>query len=112
MEITGKLIKVLPTQSGQSERGEWQRNGFVIETEGEYPRKVAFMAFGDDRVRTVQSLVPGSTVKVNFQPNSREYQDRWYTELKVTKVEVLGGAAMPVQPAAPVMPSDNDGLPF
>ena len=112
MEITGTIIKVLPTQSGQNERGEWQRNGFVIETEGEDPRKVAFTAFGEDKVHTVQALVPGSVVKVSFAPGSREYQDRWYTELKLIRVEVQRAGIAPVQPMSPSMPADNDEPPF
>lgn len=107
MEIIGKLYKVLPTQSGATERGEWQRNGFIMECGDEYPRKVAFTAFGEERVRQVEGLVPGATLRVGFLPGSREYQDRWYTELKVTKIEVLGGVA-PAAPAAPVMPEDNE----
>jgi len=42
MEAIGKLIAILPEQSGQTERGAWVRGGFVIETEEQYPKKIAF----------------------------------------------------------------------
>ena len=62
MEITGKLIQLLPEVSGESARGPWIRGGFVIETDGDYPRKVAFTAFGEERVAMAKSLPMGSLV--------------------------------------------------
>ena len=55
MEITGKLIKLLPEVSGESQRGPWVRGGFVIETDGEYPRQ-GQPAFGFEHVTGEQTL--------------------------------------------------------
>lgn len=131
MDITGKFIKLLPTQEGDSSRGHWVRGGFVIETEDRYPQKIAFSLFGEDKVRMVQQLQLGAKLQVQFSPESREYQDRWYTELRAYNIATItvnnmasAGGYMPSataqavvqQPATVVnavaMPEENDDLPF
>ena len=82
MEITGKLIQLLPDVSGESARGPWVKGGFVIETEGDYPRKVAFVTCGEE----------------NFNPESREFNERWYTDLRASRIQPFVPGQMP--PAA------------
>lgn len=114
MEISGKLIKILQEVRGESQRGPWVRGGFVIETDGEYPRQVAFTTFGEDRLAMVKSLALNSPVVVNFNPESREYEGRWYTDLRCTRIQnyvpgqmppAATGYAWPTPPAAPVQPA-------
>ena len=113
MEISGKLIKILPEARGETQRGPWVRGGFVIETDGEWPRQVAFTLFGEDRIAMLNGIAMGSPVVVNFNPESREFQDRWYTDLRCTRIQnyVPGqmppqssGYAWPANGAQPVMP--------
>ncbi|MBR3528037.1 MAG: DUF3127 domain-containing protein [Bacteroidales bacterium] len=115
MDITGRLIKILPEQRGESARGPWVRGGFVIETEDTYPRQVAFTMFGEDRVATLASLAMNATVVVTFSPESREYNERWYTDLRCIRVVPVSGAqpAAPAgaAPAAPAAPAP-DATPF
>lgn len=123
MDITGKFIKLLPTQEGDSSRGHWVRGGFVIETEDRYPQKIAFTIMGEDKVRMVQQLQLGAKLQVQFSPESREYNERWYTELRCYAVQALVptpvGYSQPAQvataaQASPVTINDdnNDDLPF
>lgn len=114
MEITGKLITILQETRGESQRGPWVRGGFVIETDGEYPRKVAFTTFGEDRLAMVKSLALNSPVVVNFNPESREYEGRWYTDLRCTRIQnyvpgqmppAATGYAWPTPPVAPAQPA-------
>ena len=113
MDITGKLIKLLPEVSGESARGPWVRGGFVIETDGEYPRQVAFTAFGADKVAMVKNIPMGSYVSVSFSPESREFNEKWYTDLRCRNIQSFTPGQMhpqatgyawsgaPAQPAAP-----------
>lgn len=111
MEITGTLIKILPETRGESQRGPWVRGGFVIQTDGDYPRQVAFTTFGEDRLAMVQNIALNSPVVVTFSPESREFQDRWYTDLRCSRIQNYVPGQMPPQaagyawpPAAPVAP--------
>lgn len=97
MEITGKLIQILPNVEGDSARGHWVRGGFVIETGDDYPRKVAFTAFGEERVAMVQNVPMGSMVQVTFTPESREFNERWYTDLRASRVQPFVPGQMPQQ---------------
>ncbi|MBO4587153.1 MAG: DUF3127 domain-containing protein [Bacteroidales bacterium] len=113
MEITGKLIQLLPDVSGESARGPWVKGGFVIETEGDYPRKVAFITFGEERVAMAKNIPMNTLVQVTFNPESREFNERWYTDLRASRVQPFVPGQMPAaagyawqgaQPAAPAQP--------
>lgn len=99
MEISGKLIKILPEVRGEGARGPWVRGGFVIETDGDYPRNVAFTTFGEDRLAMVNSIALNSPVIVSFNPESREYQERWYTDLRCSRIQSYVPGQMPPQAA-------------
>ena len=95
MEITGKLIQLLPDVQGESARGPWVRGGFVIETGDDYPRKVAFTAFGEQRVAMVKNIPMGQMVQVTFTPESREFNDKWYTDLRCSNIQPFVPGQMP-----------------
>ena len=101
MDITGRLIKVLPEVRGESQRGPWVKGGFVIETDDTYPRQVAFTLFGEDRIAMLGSLVMNAPVVVTFSPESHEYNERWYTDRRCIRVVPFAGAAAPVAAAQP-----------
>jgi len=120
MEITGTLIKILPETRGESQRGPWVRGGFVIQTDGEYPRQVAFDTFGEDRVAMVQNTPMNTPVVVTFMPESREFNDKWYTNLRCSRIQNYVPGQMPPQapvygwpaaPAAPVTPGVQPAAP-
>lgn len=125
MEIQGKVIQAMPIQSGTSKSGNaWQKREFVIETVGQYPKKVCFTLFGDDKVAMCPAV--GQAVKVSFDVDSREYNGKWYTTLNAWKVEQDNGSFAPIQPSPqmqsqptmqpqqqmPPVAQGNDGLPF
>lgn len=95
MEIIGKLIQILPEVQGESARGPWVRGGFVIETGDDYPRKVAFTAFGEERVAMAKNIQMGSMVQVTFNPESREFNERWYTDLRCSRIQPFVPGQMP-----------------
>lgn len=90
LELTGKLIQILPLQSGTGKNGNWQKQDFVIETSDQYPKKVCFSAWAD-KADVVKTINPGTTVKVAFNAESREFNGKWYTDLRIWKIETSGG---------------------
>ena len=79
MEITGRIIAVLPVQGGISKNGnEWKKQEYVLETHDQYPKKVCFQIFGADRIDQA-AIQPGEELTVFFDIDSREYQGRWFT---------------------------------
>ena len=93
--INGTFIQNLPIVEGDSNRGHWLRGGFVIEFGEDYPRKLAFSSFGEDKVATHRNIPTGTPVQVRFSPESREYNGRWYTELRCISVLPLVQTAYP-----------------
>jgi hypothetical protein len=87
MEITGKIIQVLPEQSGVSKTSgkEWKLQAYVLETQEQYPRKVHFEIFGDDRIKSNQCNID-DMVTVSFDIESREFNGRWYTSIRAWRV--------------------------
>ena len=117
MEIKGKLVKVLPAQTGQGRNGEWKRQEFVIELEGTFPRKVCISSWGDKV--NVESLTEGSMLNVFFDVESREFNGKWYTNLTAWKIETVGEnqQAPPLMPPMEIYQPDDvppvkDDLPF
>lgn len=95
LELTGKLIKLLPEVSGQGKNGTWTKREFVIETTGEqYPKKVCISAWGD-KADALRNVKPGDEIKVSFNIESREYNERWYTDIRAWRIE--RAAANPTQ---------------
>lgn len=101
MEITGKIIAVLPEQGGVSKAGnEWKKQEYVLETHDQYPKKICFQIFGSDKIAQA-NIQPGEELIVSIDIESREYQGRWFTNINAWKVERPSAA-----PASPSMP-DN-----
>jgi hypothetical protein len=120
LELTGKLIQILPELSGEGKNGPWNKISFVLETQDQYPKKVCFDAW-KDRVDTVKNLKIGDTIRVGFDIESREFNGKWYTNAKTWKIETVsaaeapGGADEPLPDVKDVeLPSEegNDDLPF
>lgn len=83
MEATGKIIVILPVNSGISQRtgNPWCTQQFVLETVEQYPKKIPFEVFGEDRIRQF-NLQMGETVTIHFDVDGREYNGRWYASVK------------------------------
>ena len=87
MEITGKIIAVLPERGGISKTGnEWKMQEYVLETHEQYPKKMCFNVFGADKIAQF-NIQAGEEVTVSFDINAREYQGRWYNDIRAWKVE-------------------------
>ena len=98
MEITGKIIQVLPEVGGISKAGnEWKKQEYVLETHDQYPKKVCFQIFGADKIAQA-AIQPGEELTVSFDIDSREYQGRWFTSINAWKVDRPMAAAPQAAP--------------
>lgn len=88
MEITGKFIRYYDIVEGEKDGKEWRKTSFTIMTTDDHSRIVGFTVFGSDKVAIVQMLNKGDTVTVQFYPESREFNDKVYTDLNMVKVMV------------------------
>lgn len=130
MEFIGKIIAVLPAKGGVSNRtgNEWKAQEYVIEdsTSSQYPRRMCFEVFGADKIAQFNIQV-GQDLKVSFDIDANQWQDRWFNRIRAWKVEPAVAASAPaaaqvagapVPPPAPAAAPDflagdvKDDLPF
>lgn len=106
MDIKGKIVQVLEKATGQGKNGPWEKQEYVLETEGQYPKKVCFEIWGADKVNQF-AVREGETVNVSFDLDSREFNGKWYTNVRAWKVDKLG-AGTPGSTPASSNPADID----
>lgn len=120
MQFIAKLVQVLPVQSGMGKNGEWKRQNIIVETDGMYPKKICVTLWGD-KVGDANLLQEGNMLDISFDLESREFNGRWYTDVRAWKVEIAGTAGnagpMPGNNPAPTTPvnfsgDSGDDLPF
>ena len=110
MELKGKLVQLLPMQSGEGKNGTWKKQEIIIETQGQYPKKVCISIWGDKI--SADQLVIGNELNVSFDVESREYNGRWYTDVKAWKVETSGSKGSASQANGEQNEQYNNDLPF
>lgn len=89
MELQGKIIKIEPSITGTSSKGTWHKQQFILETLEQHPKKVAFELWNDD-VRSFELRKVGHVIKVLFNVESREHEEKWYTSCRAWKINVIG----------------------
>lgn len=84
--LEGKMVQVLPLQEGVSTRGAWKKQDFVIETTEQYPKKVCISCW-NEKADELANFQPNDLMKVAINIESREYNSKWYTDIKAWKIE-------------------------
>ncbi len=112
MEINGKIIQLLEEKSGQSAKGPWRKQEYILETEGQYPKKVCFMVWSD-KIDEL-AIKEGENLVVSIDIESREYNGRWYTDVKAWQVSRAGASVDNIPFAEPdnFSPSQFDAAPM
>ncbi len=115
LKISGRVIQVLEEQSGTGRNGPWRKQEFILETEGQYPKPVCVIQWGDDIEQF--DVHEGDRLTAHIDIRSREYKGRWYTDVKAWKVEKQAEAGPPDPLEDPAHfqrePADeDDDLPF
>ncbi len=126
LDITGKIIQILPSTTGTSKAGkDWVKQEFIVETQEAYPKKICVGLMGE-KVQELKKYVPGNEVKVSLNIESREYQGKWYTNINAWRIEPAsasaaaashsGGSDEPMNHAEPEhnysQETSTDDLPF
>lgn len=98
MDLTGKIIAVLPASSGVSQRtgNSWMSQDYVIEVPGQYPKKCVFRVFGEDRIKQF-NIQMGEDVTVSFDIDAHEFNGRWFNDIRAFNIQrgVVAPAAAP-----------------
>ncbi len=119
MEIQGTVVSILPLQTGQGKSGQWQKSEFIIETPGQFPKKVCLSLWGEENINKYD-LETGMKITAHINIESREYQSRWYTEVRAWKIETSGERRAAPKDEEPKTfgkedlppPISSDSLPF
>lgn len=115
MDFEVTVSAVLPLVTGQSARGEWKKQDVIFDLPGEFSRKLC-VGFWNDRAVDAAALRPGDRVALSVNVESREYNGRWYTEVRAWRMNRLdaqagagaqggAGAYPPPYPPADAAPS-------
>jgi hypothetical protein len=104
LDVTGKIVQLLDLQSGTSARGDWKKQDIILETEEQYPRKICITLWGD-RINDIAGMQVGKElITVSVTIESREFNGRWYTDVRAWKIQRAGQTAQQSQ-AAPSAPA-------
>lgn len=103
MEIQGTITQVLPLQSGVAKASgkEWKKQDYILETQGQYPKNVCFSLWGDSVDRC--ALQVGEVVTAQIDIESREFNSRWYTEVRAWRLD-RGLTSLQTPQTAPMQP--------
>lgn len=105
MEISGRIIAVLEARGGVSARtgNTWKMQDYVLETIESFPKRICFNVFGEDKINQF-NIQQGMEVTVSFDINAREYQGRWYNDVRAWNVVPYSAGAPIGAPAAGAQP--------
>lgn len=109
LEVTGKLIKFLEVESGESKSGTtWSKQQFVVQTESQYNNLYCFEVFGNEKVENLTKYQKeGDNVTVEFNVNTNEYKGKYYTSLSAWKITKANSNGI----QSPHVPQENNNFP-
>lgn len=120
MEITGKIVQILPEETGEGKNGPWKKQNFILETQEQYPKKVCITVWGDKI--DLKSFAENEVVSASINIESREWNGKWFTDVKAwrivkTQTETEGGqpdygSIPPPTEIPPEIDDASDDLPF
>ena len=99
MEITGKVVRLGTLTEGTSARGPWRKQDLIIETEEQYPRTVCLTCW-TNQIDEIQKFAPGQSIKAQIEISSREFNGKWYTDVRVWRFDPVGAPTQVTAPTA------------
>ena len=103
MEIKGKLQILLALTEGQGKNGPWKKQEFVVETMDNYPKQICMNVWGD-KVDSLKNYKIGDIITCSLDISSREYNGKWYSDIRAWKITTGEGNNSAAQ--------NNDYVPF
>ena len=100
LDLKGRLVKKLPLVSGEGRNGKWEKQEFVIETDDQYPKKICISLWGD-KIKKLESVQEGDKLTVSVNIESREYNERWYTDVRSWRIQAESEGGSPGLPPLP-----------
>lgn len=88
LQLKGTVKQILEEQSGTGKNGKWRKRDFILETEGQYSKKVCITQWGDNIDKA--DVQEGEAIVAFIDIQSREYKGNWYTDVKAWKIERPG----------------------
>jgi hypothetical protein len=117
MDIKGKIVSILPPATGTSAKGTWKKQEYILQTDEQFPKKICFVVWGDKIDE--YALKNNDSVTASVDIESREFNGRWYTDVKAWKVvkDAKGSyepeeSLPPLPPEPPLAEDIADDLPF
>ena len=115
MQLSAKLTQLIPIQAGIGKNGDWKKKDIIVETDGQYPKKVCISIWGD-KINEGQLQI-GNLLQIDFDIESREYNNKWYTDIKAWKIELAGTSTQKtpdneINTVDSILNSEDEGLPF
>ncbi len=114
VELKGKLFQKLEIVNGEGRNGKWEKQEFIIETEDQYPKKIC-ISLWNDKLSLLGNIAEGDALTASVNIESREYNSRWYTDIRAWRIERgadEGSTPPPPDPALEEFDSPEDDLPF
>jgi hypothetical protein len=84
MNIKAKVVQLLPLQTGMGKNGQWRKQDIIVETEGQYPKKICISIWGD-KINEKQ-LIIDNQLDIDIELESREFNGKWYTDIRAWKI--------------------------
>ncbi len=107
MEVKGRVIKVLGITTGKG-ASAWRKQDVIIEQEGKFPKNLQISVWGDKIEQ--YNLKEGQRIAAEIELESREYNGKWYTDVKVFKI--TSGMNVPELVDAGINQDTDSSLPF
>ena len=62
------------------------RQEYVIEVPGQYPKKMCFTLFGEDRIKQFDIHQGEQNITVQFDIDAHEYNGKWFNEIRAYNI--------------------------
>ena len=107
MDVTAKIVKKMQPVTGEGKNGKWVKQEIIVETIEQYPRKIC-ISFWGDKCNELNNFALGDVVKIFINIESREFNERWYTDVRAWKLEAVSKSNTNEQTSSVNYGNDNN----